>query len=89
MNTNLSGIVDRIRSRYPHLDVRTDQCDIVRVLAKQARVIVGIEEKNGTFRATFSSMDSKLDFEDDILNVLSSTDATRFGEDVVASLGKL
>ena len=89
MNTNLSGIVDRIRGRYPHLDVRTDQCDIVRVLAKQARVIIGIEEKNGTFRATFTSTDSELDFEDDVLDVLSSTDAAKFGEDVIASLAKL
>jgi hypothetical protein len=89
MNPKLSALVDRIKSRYPKLDVRTDQCDVVRMFEKVARVIVTLEEKDGVCTAEFVAMDGENDFEDSVLKTISSENLTRFEAELTKSLDKL
>lgn len=76
MNSNLCKLVDRIRERFPRLDVRTDQCDTVRVITKG--VLVGIFEQENEFKAEFTSLDEECDFETTMLKTVSSTDLGDF-----------
>ncbi|HMF20376.1 MAG TPA: hypothetical protein VKE98_24415 [Gemmataceae bacterium] len=83
MNQNLSMLADRIREQFPHLDVRTDQCKIVRVYAKG--VLVGIKRENNKFMAQFISL-NKCDFETPIVKSVSASDYGDFEVDVLKAL---
>lgn len=85
MNQYLARLVDRIRNRFPLLDVRTDQCDTVRVIAKGA--IIGIEERGGEFIAQFMSLDA--DLETKLIKKISSYQFGDFELRVVQNLATL
>jgi hypothetical protein len=87
MNQLLGTLVDRIRERFPLLDVRTDQCDIVRIIARG--VFVGIEAKGDEFVAKFISLESPYDFEAPVLKTLTSTDLGEFEQELLPALAEL
>lgn len=92
MNQRLVNLVDRIRHRFPMLDVRTDQCDIVRVHLKS--VLVGIEEKGGEFIAQFISLNPRttspsLDFETTLIKRITSKTLSEFKSKVFRELATL
>jgi hypothetical protein len=84
MNQSLYKLVDRIRERFPRLDVRTDQCDVIRIISKG--VLVGIEQKGDEFIATFISLEGEHDFETTVIKTLSSTDLGDFEMMVLPAL---
>lgn len=87
MNKKLVNLVSMIHTRFPLLDVRTDQCDMVRVISK--RVLVGILEQQGEFEARFTSLEGETDFESTLLKTISSSSLHDFEERVLGALAEL
>jgi hypothetical protein len=84
MRQEFSKLVDRIRERFPRLDVRTDQCDIVRVITKG--VLVGIRQEGDEFKAEFISLEDEGDLDTTVTKTVTSTDLAAFEEAVLESL---
>ena len=84
MNQNLNKLADQIREQFPRLDVRTDQCDVVRVYARG--VLVSIQQKGEEFIADFMSLDGNYDFETPIIKSLSSSEIGAFDVKVLEAL---
>jgi len=89
LNPKLSNLVDRIRGQFPHLDIRTDQTDIVRVIAKRERFLIGIEEHAGEYIAQFIDLDGPTDFESVLLKEVSSRNVHDFEEAVLTSISNV
>ena len=84
MTPELHQLIGVVRERFPHLDVRTDQCDIVRIIGR--RVLVGIEQHGSEFQAKFIALDGESDFESDLHKIVSSTDRAVFESQMLQAL---
>ncbi len=84
MKQDLVRLVDRIREQYPGLDVRTDQCDIVRIITK--KVLVGVRHEEIKYTADFISLEGKSDFETTLMATLVDTDIAIFEERLLKAL---
>jgi hypothetical protein len=87
MNKNFYNLVDQIQERFARLDVRTDQCDAIRIIAKG--VLVGIEQKGDEFVATFISLESEDQLGTTVFKTLSSTNLGAFEAMVLEALVEL
>lgn len=85
MMDEFGGLVDRLRERFPGLDIRTDQCNILRVLAKG--VVVAIQREGDKYKAQFISLEDECDFESTLTKTVTSTDFAAFQEEVLESVG--
>ena len=87
MNKNFYNLVDQIQERFARLDVRTDQCDVIRIIAKG--VLVGIEQKGDEFVATFISLESEDQLGTTVFKTLNSTKLGAFEAMVLEALVEL
>ena len=63
MATELEHI---LRIRFPNSDIRTDQCDMIRILSNT--MAAGCTEKKGAYHATIISLlDVDLDYENELI----------------------
>ncbi len=84
MNEPLATLAKRIHERFPRLDIRTDQCETIRIYAEG--VLVGVNQRDDKFIAQFISLEGDLDFETTLLKTLSSTDLNGFEESLLRDL---
>jgi hypothetical protein len=72
----------------PDLDIRIDQCDIVR--AYSGKLLIGIEHRAtaGHFRAAATKLDTELDFQTQVLEEVTAEDESGIVEKVVALLDR-
>jgi hypothetical protein len=76
MTEVLRKLADRIRERFPALDVRTDQCEIVRIMVKG--ILVSIRQEDEEFKADVISLRHECDFETTVINTLKTSDLNEF-----------
>jgi hypothetical protein len=76
MTEALRILVDRIRERFPTLDVRTDQCEIVRLIAKG--IVVGIRQQRDQFRADVISLGHEKDLDTTLIKTVMASDRDEF-----------
>lgn len=86
MSPALLRLVPRIRERFPHLDIRTDQCALVRIIGKD--LLVGIRYEGSQFRADFISLAGECDFQTSVIKTLSSHDLEVFERELLNSLAE-
>lgn len=89
MNADLTKLVEHVRGRYPQLDVRSDQCDTVRIIAKREQFVAGVRRSGGSYSAKFISLSGGSPIADTVLATVEDTDADRFEEDVLQLLSKM
>ena len=83
---------ERIRSKLlqlrPDLDIRTDQCEIVRVYA--GKIVVGIDFRamQGQFRALATRLDTETDFDSGAIEEVTAEDEPGIVEKVIALLDR-
>lgn len=76
MNNELLKLADNIRQRFPEADVRTDQSETIRVIARTS--IVGVSIRGGEYQAKVVSLGAEDDFETTLLKTLTSRNADDF-----------
>jgi hypothetical protein len=77
----LNDVATLLRQRRPTIEVRTDQCDIVRVHA--GRKLVGVKTVEGVFEATVVLLEGDIDFETEVKSVLRARSAEQIVDKVL------
>ena len=88
MNTNFTRLVERIRRCHPQLDVRTDQCETVRIISGRHRFVAGIRQTGSSYCAKFISIDGSSPIADKLLASVEDSDLGRFEEDFLRLLSE-
>lgn len=85
---NKEHIRDELLQRRPDLDIRIDQCDIVRVYS--GKLLIGIERRATAshFRAAATKLDTELDFETQVLEEVTAEDEPGIVEKVIGLLAR-
>ncbi len=68
MNDFKQRLAKELREQFPELDIRTDQCDVVRIYIAHRQIAVSQEQSGYT--AKVIALDSELDFESSLEKVL-------------------
>jgi len=76
MTAELEGLAGEIRRRFPSLDVRTDQCEIIRIHLKKRAISLKVKE--GRFYGGVYALDGECDFETPVLAEFWGTDLEEF-----------
>lgn len=76
MRQELLDIAMRLHERFPSIDIRTDQCDMIRIITKE--VFISVVAGGGGYEAKVSSLTSDNDFETPLLRRLACRDRATF-----------
>jgi hypothetical protein len=87
MKPELLELASRIQERFPFLDVRSDQCDTIRIIS--AGTLVDVTKVGNELKAAFVSLKGKCDFETTVRDVLVKNNLAEFEKELIDSLGKM
>jgi hypothetical protein len=87
MKPELRELVSRIQERFPFLDVRSDQCDTIRIISEGT--LVGINKERSEFKAEFISLKGEYDFETTVRDMLVKNNLAEFEKELIDSLAKM
>ena len=80
----LNAVAALLRQKRPTIDIRTDQCDLVRIHAGQK--LVGVRTVGGMFEATVVLLEGDLDFETEVEGVLTAESAEQIVDKVLCAV---
>lgn len=87
MTRILEDVLPKVRDRFPSLDVRTDQCDIIRIITKTR--LMTLRESGGEFVGSIYALDGDCDFETPLVREYRKVKSNEFAEVVIRDLATI
>jgi hypothetical protein len=85
MNDFKQRLAEELVKEFPKLDIRTDQCDVVRIYA--GHLLIAVSQEQAGYIAKVIPVDGELDFDTKVEKVLAGGTVDEIIEKVGAVLG--